>query len=52
MKDIPILNFFFSVKKEVILEREVMIFIKPALFDSDGKASVFETMQGKFKGKK
>ncbi len=29
LKDIPVLQWFFSVKKEAILEREVLIFIRP-----------------------
>jgi type II secretory pathway component GspD/PulD (secretin) len=29
LKDIPVLQWLFSVKKEAILEREVLIFIRP-----------------------
>jgi len=38
LKDIPVLRYLFSVKKEVLVEREVLIFIRPST-DTDTEVS-------------
>jgi type II secretory pathway component GspD/PulD (secretin) len=50
LKEVPVLQWFFSVKKKIVLEREVLIFIRPTTnITTDLDTKIFDEAMEKYK---